>query len=388
MIELSENQDRLRRSIAEIRKEYGGEIRKADILDEIPEGLFKVLKNLRILSFMVPIELGGEGGDIKTYCLIIEELAKISGSLSLLAYTQMSSSILLQLGEYETQTKKYLLKQVKEDKFIVAAAMTEPNAGSDLSAIGTKAIVDGNHYVLNGYKCFVSNGSLADIFFVFAKAESFQDIKDFLIFIVEKEMKGVRIERNETKLGMKGSPLSAVSFEDVKLTPDNLLAGGRTNGGRGFKRIMSGLNITRLGAGAIALGLAQAAMDGALEFIREEGGTGDLMAGDQGVQFILANGEARIEAIRSLIYRTAEMADRRNRNLLKAASVAKYFATETAMEVASNISQIFRVHGATDDYPIERILRDLTCVLILEGTSQIHQMIIAKELMKSFDGNT
>jgi alkylation response protein AidB-like acyl-CoA dehydrogenase len=382
MIEFSEKQNRLRRSIAEIQKEYGSEIRKIDISDEIPEELFKVLKNLGILSFMVPLELGGEGGDTATYCLIIEELAKISGSLSLVAYTQMSSSILLQLGECETQKRKYLLRQVKEDKFIVAAAMTEPNAGSDLSAIETKAIFDGNHYVLNGHKCFISNGSLADIFLVFAKTESFQDIKDILIFIVEKGMEGVGIERNEIKLGMKGSPLSALSFEDVKLTPDYLLAGGRADRGLGFKRMMGGLNVTRLGAGAVALGLAQAAIDSALEFIKAHEEMDDLMAGGQAVQFMLANGEAQVEAIRALIYRTAGMIDKRKGNLLKAASIAKYFATETAMEVASNISHIFRAHGTTSDYPIERILRDLACTLILDGTNQVHQMIIARELLK------
>jgi len=196
-------------------------------------------------------------------------------------------------------------------------------------------------------------------------------------------MEGVKVERNETKLGMKGTPLSAVSFEEVRLTRDRLLAGGGNDGGRQFKKIMGGLNISRLGAAAIALGLAQAAIDGAIGFIRGRGGMNDPTEPGQAVQFILADGEAKVEAIRALIYRTAERIDREEGNLIKAASVAKYFATETAMQVALNTFHIFRSHGMTGDYPMERILRDLTCTLVLEGTSQIHQVIIARELMKS-----
>jgi alkylation response protein AidB-like acyl-CoA dehydrogenase len=229
---------------------------------------------------------------------------------------------------------------------------------------------------------------LADIFFVFAKPALFQDLKDLLILIVDKEIEGVKVERNETKLGMKGTPLSAVSFEEVRLTRDCVLAGGGNDSGRQFKKIMGGLNISRLGAAAIALGLAQAAIDGAVGFIRRKGGMGDRVAPEQGVQFILADGEATVEAIRALIYQTAERMDRREGNLIKAASVAKYFATEGAMKIALNTFQICRSYGLTGDDPMERILRDLTCTLLLEGTSQIHQTIIARELMKtSMSGN-
>jgi len=388
MIEFNDAPEKWRKSIADIEKEYGTEIRKAELSEEISPVMVTVLKELGILSLMIPKELGGASGDLKTYCLILEELARISGSLSLLAHSQMSSSILLRLGEDEAQTRKYLLRQLKDDRFIAAIGMTEPGAGSDISAMETRVTRHGDHYLLNGQKCFVSHGSLADIFFVFAKPESFQDIKDLLIFIVEKEMEGVKIERNETKLGMKGSPLSVVIFEDVKLTRDRLFAGGRNDGGRGFKKVMGGLNISRLGAGAVALGLAQAAIDGALGFIREGESVKGPAEPAQSVQFILADGEAKVEAIRALIYRTAGRIDRKEWNVIKAASVAKYFATETAMQVASNTFQIFRTRGATGDYPIERILRDLTCTLILEGTSQIHQTIIARELMKSGDERT
>lgn len=383
MVNLNSEQKRLQRSIAGIQKEYSAEIKEADLSEEIPGTLLKALKDSHILSFMVPRELGGQGGDIQTYCLILEELAKLSGSLSLFAHSQMSSSVLLQLGEDGTQTRSYLLRQVSDERFVAAIGMTESGAGSDLSAMDTRAILDGDHNVLNGHKCFVSNGSLADIFFVFAKPTLFQDIKDLLILIVEKEMEGVKVERNETKLGMKGTPLSAVSFEEVRLTRDRLLAGGGNDGGRQFKKIMGGLNISRLGAAAIALGLAQAAIDGAIGFIRGRGGMNDPTEPGQAVQFILADGEAKVEAIRALIYRTAERIDREEGNLIKAASVAKYFATETAMQVALNTFHTFRSHGMTGDYPMERILRDLTCTLILEGTSQIHQVIIARELMKS-----
>ena len=344
---------------------------------------YSLLKELGIITFMVSRQLGGQEGDVKGYVLLLQELAKISGSLALLALCQMTASVGLQLCPYRSKTERYLRRQVEDERFIVSMAMTEPSAGSDIAAIRSTASRHGERYLLSGEKCFISNGSRADLFLVFAKPPAFRDITDIMVFAVEQGMEGVSIERDETKIGLRGSPISAIQFDNVSLGEEQVLAPGAADHGSGFKAMMAGLNVSRLGAGAIAAGLARAAVDCAIRLIREKGEVDTSMSGPQGVKCALADGEAKIEAMQALISNCAGIIDGAEGSPVKAASVAKYFCTETAMEIVSKIFRIFGRSGAAGRNQLSSILRDLTCLLILEGTSQIHQLLIAREVLKS-----
>ena len=344
---------------------------------EFPHEILKKMGELGLMGITVPEQYGGSEMDFTSYVIAINELSKVSAVVGVIlsVHTSVGTNPILYFGN-EAQKNKYVPK-LATGEYLGAFCLTEPSAGSDAAALKTKAVKQGDHYVLNGSKVFITNGGEADVNIVFATTDPAQGSRGISAFIVEKDTPGFIIGKDEHKMGLHGSRTVQMTFEDMKIPADNILG----EEGDGFKIAMANLNTGRIGIATQALGIAEAAFEAAVGYSKERVQFGKPIAANQGVGFKLADMGTAVEAARLLVYRAASMRDQ-GLPCGKEASMAKLFASKTAVDVAIEAVQVFGGYGYTEDYPVERYFRDAKITEIYEGTSEIQRIVISKHVMK------
>ncbi|ALC86571.1 MULTISPECIES: acyl-CoA dehydrogenase [Bacillaceae] len=343
---------------------------------EFPREIIKKMGELGLMGITVPEKYGGSEMDFTSYVIAINELSKVSAVIGVIlsVHTSVGTSPILYFGN-EEQKNKYVPKLASGES-LGAFCLTEPSAGSDAGALKTKAVLKGDHYVLNGSKVFITNGGEADINIVFASTDTSKGSKGITAFIVEKDTPGFIVGKDEEKMGLHGSRTVQLTFEDMKIPVENRLG----EEGEGFKIAMANLNTGRIGIATQALGIAEAALEAAVGYAKERVQFGKPIAANQGVGFKLADMATAVEAARLLVYRSASL---REQGLPcgKEASMAKLFASKTAVDVAIEAVQVFGGYGYTEDYPVERYFRDAKITEIYEGTSEIQRIVIGKHVI-------
>ncbi|MCM8814903.1 MAG: acyl-CoA dehydrogenase family protein [Candidatus Omnitrophica bacterium] len=348
-----------------------------DETEEFPWEIVKILAQSDLFGIYIEEKYGGMGLGIFELCLAIEELSRICGGISLsLAASALGTFPIVLFGNDE-QKQKYLPALARGEK-IAAFGLTESEAGSDAASIRTKAVRQGDYYVLNGTKQWITNGGEADIYTVIAVTDLSKGARGASAFIVEKGTEGFTFGKKERKLGIRASATRELIFTDCKVPAENLL--GRE--GMGFIVAMKTFDITRPGVAAQAIGIAQGAFEAALEYAHKRHQFGQPISSFQAVQHMLADMATQIEAARALTYAAARMIDAGKSSASKESAMAKLFASDVAMKVTVDAVQIFGGYGYMRDYPVEKMMRDAKITQIYEGTNQIQRNVIALELIK------
>ncbi|MFT4540004.1 MAG: alkylation response protein AidB-like acyl-CoA dehydrogenase [Planctomycetota bacterium] len=326
-------------------------------------------------------EYGGAGGTTLAYILAVEELSKVCGStgLTLAAHVSLGTYPIYAWGGPELRNQ-YVPKLISGE-YMGAYGLTEPNAGSDSGGTQTTAVLDGDEWVLNGRKCFITNASYAGSFICTAVTDKTLGAKGISAFVVPRDIAGFDIEKGEVKLGMRGSDWGSLVFADARI-PRNHLLGPE---GEGFKTFMKTLDGGRISIGALSLGIAEGAYECSLRYANEREAFGKNLAGQQAVQFKLADMATSITASKHLIYHAARLKDQ-GKNYTTEAAMAKLFASETAMKVTYDAIQIYGGYGFSREYPVERMWRDAKLCVIGEGTSEIQRLVISRQILRSFQG--
>ena len=333
------------------------------------------------LGIPVPKEYGGQGCDPLTYVMCVEELSKVCGTTGVIvsAHTSLCIDPIQTFGT-EEQKKKYI-PDLASGKKLGAFGLTEPGAGTDAQGQQTKAVLDGDEWVLNGSKCFITNGSYADVYIVIAVTgvveKRGRKMKEISAFIVEKGTPGFTFGTKEKKMGIRGSATYELIFEDCRIPKENLLG----KQGKGFGIAMHTLDGGRIGIASQALGLAEGALERTIEYVKERKQFGRSIGQFQNTQFQLADMATKVEAAKQLVYKAA-MAKATQKVYSVEAAMAKLFAAETAMEVTTKAVQFHGGYGYTREYPVERMMRDAKITEIYEGTSEVQRMVIAANLLK------
>ena len=351
-----------------------------DHVDEtncIPQDIIEKLAKYQFISPIVPREYGGAGADYVSYAIIMEEISRRCASTGtfLTAGASLAALPLLNFGT-ETQKQNYL-KPLATGEKIGCFGLTEPGAGSDAGASTTTAVLDGDYYILNGRKCFITNAPIADFAIISAMTDRTKGTKGISTFIVDSTLEGWSVGAHENKMGIRGSITSDIVLDNVKVPKENLLG----DKGKGFKIMLNTLDAGRIGVAAQALGIAQGALDEAIKYVKERVQFGRKLAAFQNTQFKIAEMATKVEAARLLVYDAAKIKDEGKNPGLKS-SMAKYYAAEIANGVAYWALQLHGGYGYIKDYPIERIYRDARITSIYEGTSQVQQMVIAGHILK------
>ncbi len=344
---------------------------------EMPQALRDKLAKYKFLSPVIPREYGGAGADYVSYAIIMEELSRADASCGTYL-TAGASLVALPLANFGTpeQKEKYL-RPLAEGKMVGSFGLTEPGAGSDAGSTATTAVLTGDHYILNGRKCWITNAPFCDFAIITAVTERGKGTRGISTFIVEAKWDGFSRGAHEDKMGIRGTKTSDLIFENVKVPKENLLG----TEGQGFKVMMNTLESGRIGVAAQAVGVAQSALDEAIKYTKERVQFGKTLASFQNTQFTVAEMATKVEAARLLVYQAAQLKDAHQSPAL-ASSMAKYYAAEVANEVAYKALQLHGGYGFVKDYRIERIFRDARILPIYEGTSQVQQMVIAGNLYK------
>jgi len=378
---LTEDQKMLRDLCRQIAEEkIRPQSRELDEKDEFPAEIVKILAQSDLFSLCIPAEYGGMGTGLLDLCIATEELSRVDGGVATVyAASFLGMFPILNYGT-EEQKKKYL-PDIASGKKLTAFCLTEPEAGSDASAIKTTAKKDGNQYILNGTKHFITNGGDAEIYTVIAVTDKNKGPRGMSAFILEKGMEGFTFGKKEEKMGIRASSTNELIFDDVKVPKENLLGGKE---GTGFVVTMKTFDQSRPGVAAQAVGIGQGALELATEYSHQRIQFGKTISSFQGIQWMLADMATKVEASRSLVYSVASMVDRGVKSVGPASAAAKMFASDVAMEVATNAVQIYGGYGYMKDYPIEKFMRDAKITQIYEGTNQIQRSIIALNLIKKY----
>ncbi|HIU44602.1 MAG TPA: acyl-CoA dehydrogenase [Candidatus Ventrousia excrementavium] len=346
-----------------------------DETERFPRETVEKLQRYGFMGIPYPREVGGQGCDTLTYILCVEELSRVCGTTGVIvsSHTSLGCGPIMQYGT-QAQIEKYLVPLCRGEK-LGAFALTEPSAGTDAGNQQTRAEKQGDHYILNGSKIFITNGGQADVYIVFAMTDKSKGTRGISAFIVEKDFPGFSIGTKEKKMGIRGSSTTELIFENCIVPAENLLG----QEGKGYSIAMATLDGGRIGIAAQALGLAQGAFDETVKYVKERKQFGRPIMKFQNTQFALADMKTRIEAARLLVYRAALAKDTKKR-FSEEAAMAKLFAAETAMEVTTKCVQLFGGYGYTREYPVERMMRDAKITEIYEGTSEVQRMVIAGTL--------
>lgn len=368
--------------VRQLAKQFAEDIIKpiaeeVDETGEFPMEVYKKMADAGFLGIKIPKEYGGSGGDHRSYAIVMEELAKASAvsTIWISSPNSLQSTPILRDGTPE-QKEKYLRPMVTGEKMF-CFALTEPGAGSDAASILTTAEADGDYYIINGRKTFITGAPVSDYIILFAKTNPELGAKGISTFIVDSKAEGVSFGKAENKMGAIGCPTSDVVLENVRVPKENML--GRE--GKGFINAMKTLSVGRLGIACQALGMAEGAMEEAVKYAKARNQFGRPLAKFQNTQFVLAEMETKICAMRHLVYDTAYKMDM-GQPADKEASMAKLFATEEAKWVVDKALQIHGGYGYIKEYPIERIYRDIRVTSIYEGTSEVQKMVIASNVLK------
>lgn len=370
---LTREQELVRQMVREFAvnevKPIAGEI---DETERFPMENVKKMAELGMMGIPFPKELGGAGGDVLSYIITVEELSKVCGTTGVIvsAHTSLCASLLYENGT-PAQKEKYLIPLAKGEK-IGAFGLTEPGAGTDAAGQQTTAVLDGDNYILNGSKIFITNGGVADTFIVFAMTDKSQGTRGISAFIVEKDFPGFSIGKKEDKLGIRASSTTELIFENCVVPKENLIG----KEGKGFGIAMKTLDGGRIGIAAQALGIAEGAYEEAVKYMKERKQFGRPLSAFQGLQWMIAEMETKIEAAKLLVYKAAWLKQNKLPYSVDAAK-AKLFAAEVAMDVTTKAVQIHGGYGYTKEYPVERMMRDAKITEIYEGTSEVQKMVIA-----------
>jgi butyryl-CoA dehydrogenase len=346
-----------------------------DAKAEFPKQAVDAMAELGLMGMLVPEEWGGAGIDRVSYALAVEELAAGDGSCSTIMTVHNSVGCVPILQHGTPAQKERFLRPLAKGEMLACFCLTEPSTGSDASAIKTRARRDGNHWVLEGTKQFITNGSTADLAIVFAVSDPAKGKKGITAFLVPTDTPGFKVARLERKLGLRASDTAQIVLENCRLTPDLMLG----QEGEGYRIALGNLEGGRIGIAAQAIGMARAAFEAALAYAKERQTFGTAIINHQAVQFRLADMATQIEAARALTLAAAALRDA-GRPCLKEASMAKLFASEMAEKVCSDALQIHGGYGYLADFPVERIYRDVRICQIYEGTSDIQRMVIGRAL--------
>ena len=348
-----------------------------DVTERFPMENVKKMGELGMMGIPFPTEFGGAGGDVLSYILAVEELSKVCATTGVIlsAHTSLCASLINENGTPE-QKEKYLRDLCTGNK-IGAFGLTEPGAGTDAAGQQTTAVLDGDNYILNGSKIFITNGGVADTFIVFAMTDKSKGTKGISAFIVEKGFQGFSIGKKEDKLGIRASSTTELIFENCIVPKENLI--GRE--GKGFGIAMKTLDGGRIGIAAQALGIAEGALEEAIKYMKERKQFGRPISAFQGLQWMVAEMSTKIEAARFLVYKAAWLKENKQPYSIDAAR-AKLYAAEVAMDVTTKAVQLFGGYGYTKEYPMERMMRDAKITEIYEGTSEVQKMVISGSLLK------
>jgi alkylation response protein AidB-like acyl-CoA dehydrogenase len=374
---LTDEQLLLRRTVREFAEgEIRPHVREWDDAQHFPRELVPKLAALGLMGIQFPEQYGGAGMSAIEYCLCIEELARVDPavSLSVAAHNGLCAAQIFMFGN-EAQKERYLVPLAQGEQ-IGAWGLTEPGAGSDAAATRTTAVRDGDAWVLNGSKTFITHGSVGDVMVVMAVTNRARGPKGISAFIVERGTPGMTAGRKEDKLGMRASDTSEVVFERCSVPADHLLG----EEGQGFINALQVLDAGRIGIAALAVGLAQGAFEAARDYAAERRQFGQPIASFQAIQWKLADNATRIEAARLLTYRAAYLKDAGRRTTLESA-MAKLYSSEIAVRAAEDAVQIHGGYGFVKDYPAEKFFRDVKLTTIGEGTSEIQRLVIARQLL-------
>lgn len=351
----------------------------ADVDDneEFPVETVKKMAKLGILGIPVPVEYGGAGGDNQMYSMAVEELSRVCATTGVIvsAHTSLCVAPILEQGT-PAQKEKYLPK-LASGEWIGAFGLTEPNAGTDAAGQQTTAVEDGDNFILNGSKIFITNAGYADVYIIFAMTDKSKGTRGISAFIVESAFPGFSVGKKEKKLGIRGSSTCEIIMENCIVPKENMLKAP----GKGFGIAMKTLDGGRIGIAAQALGIAQGAMDETLNYVKERKQFGRSLSKFQNTQFQLADMENKVVASRLLVRAAADAKDAKRPYSVHAAH-AKLFAAETAMDVTTKAVQLHGGYGYTREYPIERMMRDAKITEIYEGTSEVQKMVIAGNILK------
>ncbi|AHX21278.1 acyl-CoA dehydrogenase AcdA [Bacillus cereus] len=375
---LSEEHEMIRKMVRDFAKnEVAPTAAERDEEERFDRELFDQMAELGLTGIPWPEEYGGIGSDYLAYVIAIEELSRVCAStgVTLSAHTSLAGWPIFKFGTEEQKQK--FLRPMAEGKKIGAYGLTEPGSGSDAGGMKTIAKRDGDHYVLNGSKIFITNGGIADIYVVFALTDPESKQRGTSAFIVESDTPGFSVGKKESKLGIRSSPTTEIMFEDCRIPVENLLGGE----GQGFKVAMQTLDGGRNGIAAQAVGIAQGALDASVEYARERHQFGKPIAAQQGIGFKLADMATDVEAARLLTYQAAWL-ESEGLPYGKESAMSKVFAGDAAMKVTTEAVQVFGGYGYTKDYPVERYMRDAKITQIYEGTQEIQRLVISRMLTK------
>jgi alkylation response protein AidB-like acyl-CoA dehydrogenase len=374
----TDEQNQLRRSVREFAEgEILPHVMEWDEVSRFPMEIMPKLAEMGLLGIIFPEEYGGAGLGYIEYVIAIEELSRVDGSVGIIvaAHNSLCSNHIFKFGS-EAQKQKYLSPLAQGNK-IGAWSLTEPEAGSDAGGTRTTAKREGNHWVINGAKTFTTNGHYADVCVAMAVTDKSKASHGISAFIVEKGTPGFKPGKKENKLGLRASDTSEVIFSDCRVPLENLLG----DEGEGFTGSLKILDGGRISIAALALGMAQGALDAAIKYAKQRKQFGQPISEFQAIQFKLADMATEVEAARLLVYQAAWLADKKDVRFTRESSMAKLFASEVAVRVANECVQIHGGYGFIKDYPAEKFYRDVKLCTIGEGTSEIQKLVIARQLL-------
>ncbi|MBW6515069.1 MAG: acyl-CoA dehydrogenase family protein [Candidatus Cloacimonetes bacterium] len=342
-----------------------------------PWDIVEVFAQTDLFAILIPEEYGGISGKVVDLCIVTEELCRVCAGISLSLGASGLGLYPILLSGSEEQKQKFL-PAIAEGKRLAAFALTEANAGSDAGAIETTATLDGDHYVLNGTKQWITNGGEAEVYTVFAMTDKTKGARGASCFIVEKDTPGFSFGKKENKMGIRASATSELIFEDCRVPKENLIG----KEGFGFMIAMKTFDKSRPMVAAQAIGIAQGAYEEAVKYSKERNQFGKPISSFQAIQFMLADMATQIEAARALVFATAKMIDEGSKKYSKESAMCKYFASDMAMKVTTDAVQILGGYGYMKEYPVEKMMRDAKITQIYEGTNQIQRSIVASHLLK------
>ncbi len=377
---LTEEHEAIRAAVREIaEREIAPFAAEVDAQPRYPIEAQKALTTAGFHATHIPEQYGGEGADAIATCIVIEEVARVDVSASLIPAVNKLGSVPILLSASE-ELKQKVLPSIAAGEAMISYGLSEREAGSDAAAMKTRARLDGDHWVLNGSKMWITNAGVSAWYTVMASTDPEKGANGISAFVVHKDDPGFAVGTKERKMGIKGSPTCELYFTDCTIPADRIIG----EPGTGFKTALRTLDFTRPTIGAQAVGIAQGALDAAVAYVKERKQFGTSIGSFQGVQFMLADMEMQIEAARNLVYVAAARGERGGpgRDLTRVAASAKAFASDVAMKVTTDAVQLFGGYGYTQDFPVERMMRDAKITQIYEGTNQVQRMVIARSLLR------
>jgi alkylation response protein AidB-like acyl-CoA dehydrogenase len=377
--ELPEELEEFRRLVRQVAEEkIGPRAAEIDRTDEWPEDVYRILVDNDLMGVGYPEEHGGSGGGALAFGVLIEELSRVSAGVSLTPLVSKLGVIPLVVAGDEDKAKR-MTEGIARGELLMSYALTEPGAGSDPAAMVTRYERDGDAWVLNGTKRFITGAGVSHAYVVFATKDPALRAKGVSAFLVMRDDPGVSFGRHEDKMGIRGSPTREVILEDVRVPADRLVG----EEGEGFAYAMRTLDHSRPAIGAQAVGIAQGALDAAAAYAASREQFGRPIAEFQGVSFMLADMAMQLEAARLLVYKALALCDAGDPRMTYFSSVAKCFASDAAMRITTDAVQVLGGYGYVREYPVERFMRDAKITQIYEGTNQIQRVVIARELLKA-----